>query len=87
MVHHINRKLIATLLFSLLASVGLIIHGIFFDVDFRQIERLTLFGFLLTFVITFPTLLLLEWIFDLDNKEAFKELKARVRKLENIRNK
>ncbi len=81
-IHHINKKLIATLLFAILASIGLIIHGIFFDLDFSQIKRFTLEGFLLTFFVTFPTMLLLEWIFDLENKEEFKLLESKVHKLE-----
>lgn len=81
-IHHVNRKLIATLLFSLLASIVGIIHGVFFDLDFAQIKRLTLEGFIFTFVILFPTLLLLEWIFDINNKSEFKSLESRVARLE-----
>lgn len=81
----VRRKIVATLLFSLLAAVGLIIHGVFFDLDFRELQRLTLEGFILTFVVVFPTLLLLEWIFDLENKEEFKILERRISNLERKR--
>ena len=81
-VHHISKKFIATLLFSILGSTRLVLHGIFFDLDFLQIKRLTIEGFILTFCIVFPTLLLLEWIFNLRNKEEFKIVEKKVKRLE-----
>ena len=78
----IKRKIIATLVFSILASIGAIIHGIFLDLDFSQIQRLSLDGFLVTFLVVFPSLLLLEWIFDLENHEEFKILEKRISKIE-----
>jgi hypothetical protein len=57
---------LGTFLFSLCASIGLIIHGVFFDLDFSQIKRLTIEGFTLTFILTFLGLLILEKIFTLD---------------------
>jgi len=78
----IRRKLLATFLFSLVAAIGLIIHGVFFDLDFQQIERLTIGGFIFTFVLLFFTLLILEKIFDLENHEEFRALEQRVAKLE-----
>jgi amino acid transporter len=77
-----KRKLITTLIFSLIASIGLIIHGVFFDLDFSQIERLSIGGFILTFIMVFGALLIMEKIFDLENHEEFKELEQRVSKLE-----
>ncbi|MBX4196049.1 hypothetical protein KW805_00470 [Candidatus Pacearchaeota archaeon] len=79
---HVKRKVMVTLLFSILASIGGIIHGLFFDVDITQLKRLSLEGFLLTFLVVFPTLLLLEWIFDLEDKEEFKSLEKRISNLE-----
>ena len=84
-IKHINRKLLVTFIVSCLAPAGLIAHGIFFDADFSQIKRVTVEGFILTFLITFPTLLFLEWMFDLNNKKEFKSLEARVRKIEQKR--
>ena len=78
----VKRKFVATLLFSLLASVASIVHGIFFDMDFSQIQRFTVEGFVLTFIVLFPSLLFLEWIFDLEDKEEFKVLESRIGKLE-----
>ena len=81
----LKRKLLATLLFSIISTIGLIIHGVFFDLDFRQLERLTLGGFLFTFILVFITLLILEKIFDLENHEEFIEIEKRVSKLEKKR--
>jgi len=78
----IKRKLLATFIFSLICAIGLIIHGVFFDLDFSQIERLTIGGFIFTFVLLFLTLLILEKIFDLENHAEFIELENRVAKLE-----
>ena len=78
----ITRKILATFLFSILASIAAIIHGTFFDLDMAQIRRLSFEGFLLTFLIVFPSLLLLEWIFDLENHEEFRAIEQRVSKLE-----
>ena len=81
----IKRKVIATLFFSLLASIVSIIHGIFLDVDISQIQRLTVEGFIATFLVVFPSLLFLEWIFDLENHEEFKILEKRITNLEKRR--
>ena len=77
-----RRKLLFTLIFSLVASVLLIIHGIFFDLDFSQIGRLTLEGFLFTFVLSFVALLILERIFTLEEHEEIIKIKKRLKKLE-----
>lgn len=84
-LHSIKRKIIATLIFSVFASIAAIIHGVFIDSDISQIKRLSIEGFVLTFLIVFPGLLFLEWIFDLENKEEFKILERRVKKLEKNR--
>jgi len=78
----VRRKILATFVFSILASVGAIIHGIFLDLDFNQIQRLSIEGFFVTFLVVFPSLLLLEWIFDLENHEEFKIVEKRISKLE-----
>ena len=78
----VKRRLVATLLFSVFASVIGIIHGIFFDLDFSQIKRLSLGGFILTFIVVFVLMLLLEWIFDLENHNEIKNLRKRISKLE-----
>ena len=83
----IKRKILATFLFSLISAIGLIIHGVFFDLDFSQIERLTIGGFALTFILVLSTLLILEKIFDLENHEEFIELERRVKELEKKKQK
>lgn len=78
----IRRKFIATLFFSLITSIIAIIHGIFFDLDLNQLKRLSLESFIVTFIVIFPALLLLEWIFDLENHEQFRTLNDKIRLLE-----
>ncbi len=82
MAKKLKKELIGTLMFSLAASIALIIHGIFFDLDFSQIKRLSIGGFIFTFVLTFLGLRLLERIFTLDENEAISEIKTRLNKLE-----
>lgn len=81
-LNSVKRKFVATFLFSLLASVAGIVHGIFFDMDISQLQRFTVEGFVLTFIVLFPSLLFLEWIFDIEDKEEFKMLENRIGKLE-----
>jgi len=78
----VKRKFVATLVFSLIYSIVVIVHGVFFDANWTEISRLSIEGFLTTFVVVFPSLLLLEWIFDLENSAEFKILERRVKNLE-----
>lgn len=78
----VKRQVLILLVFSLLVSVGAIIHGIFFDLAFEEIKRLTLSGLIFTFVIVFPGVLFLEWVFDINNKKEIEGLKRRIIKLE-----
>ena len=57
-----KRKILATIIFSIIAAVILIVHGLFLDLDITQVSRLTLGGFIATFVLVFVGLLILEWI-------------------------
>ncbi|MCR4327131.1 MAG: hypothetical protein NUV46_00950 [Nanoarchaeota archaeon] len=77
-----KKKLLSTLTFSAVASILLILHGIFFDFDFSQISRITIEGFLFTFILTFLALIILEKIFDLEEHEEIVKLRERVSKLE-----
>jgi len=77
----LKKQVLILLVFSLLISIASIIHGIFFDLDFTQIKRLTLEGLLLTLLVVFPAILFLEWIFDLNNRKKFEELERKLRKL------
>lgn len=78
-----NKKLWATLIFSIVTAVILIVHGIFLDLDPSQIERLTIKGFVITFVMTLIALLILEKIFTLEEDEEIMDLKKRVSRLEH----
>jgi heme/copper-type cytochrome/quinol oxidase subunit 4 len=81
----VKRQVLILLVFSLLVSVGAIIHGIFFDLAFEEIKRLTLSGLIFTLVIIFPGIVFLEWIFDINNKKKYDVLERRIIKLEEKR--
>ena len=83
----IRRKFITTVLFSLIASLFSIVHGIFLDADITQLKRLSIEGFLLTFLVIFPALLLLEWLFNLEDHEEFKIIEKRITILERNKTK
>jgi len=70
---------------SLLLAIAAIIHGVFFDLDFEQIKRLTIGGIIFTLIVVFPVVLFLEWVFDLNNKKKFDEIDKRLNKLEKKR--
>jgi hypothetical protein len=79
-LHFIKKQVLILFVFSILISAASIIHGVFFDLDFSQIQRLTLEGFVLTLFIIFPAILFLEWVFDLNNQKRFEEIERKVRK-------
>jgi len=60
----------------------MIVHGIFLDLDFSQIKRLSLEGFIFTFVLVFIGLLILEKIFNLEEDKEIIKIKKRLNKLE-----
>jgi len=78
----LKKQVLITLIFAALFSIACIIHGIFFDLKWDEIERLTLKGFIFTLIVIFPTLLILEKIFDLNNEKKFEEIEKRIRRLE-----
>ncbi len=78
----VRKQILILFVFSLLVSVGAIIHGIFFDLAWEQVKRLTLGGLIFTFVVVFPGVIFLEWVFDINNRVEMDELRERVRKLE-----
>ncbi|MCK9567986.1 hypothetical protein M0R72_03460 [Candidatus Pacearchaeota archaeon] len=78
--HFVKKQILILFVFSVLVSAASIIHGVFFDLDFSQIQRLTLEGFVLTLVIIFPAILFLEWVFDLNNEERFDSLERKINK-------
>lgn len=75
------KQLWAVLIFSIVLSLASIAHGIFFDLDFSQIQRLTLGGFISTFILVYLGLILLEWIFDLNNKEEMTKINKKINKI------
>ena len=77
-----KRKLLSTFIFSLIASILFIIHGVFFDLDVSQIQRLSVEGFVFTFILTFAGLVILERIFSLDEHEEIVKINGRLGKLE-----
>jgi hypothetical protein len=81
----LKKQVLITLIFAVLVSIASIIHGIFFDLKWTEIERLTLKGFIFTLIVIFPTLLILERIFDLNNEKKFEEIEKRIKKLEKKR--
>ena len=81
-LHPIKRQIIVLFVISVLVAIAGIIHGVFFDLDFEQIKRLTFTGFIFTLVVVFPALILIEYVFDLNNSKKFEELEKRLKKLE-----
>ena len=78
----LKKQIILLLIFSILAAIAGIIHGIFFDLEWNEIKRLTIQGIILTIIVIFPALLILERIFDLNNTKKFNEIEKRLKKLE-----
>ena len=79
-----KKQILYFLIISVFGSVAGIAHGVFFDLEWSQIQRLSLYGIVFTTVIIFPALLLFEYVFDIDNQKEITELKQRVGKLESI---
>ena len=81
-MNFIKKQILILFFFSIIASVASIIHGIYMDLDFMQVKRLTFEGFLFTFFVIFPSVLFLQWVFDLNNKKEIKILEEKIRRLE-----
>ncbi len=76
----IKKQVLVLFVFSILMSIAMIIHGIYIDLDFSQIKRLTIEGLLLTILIIFPAILFLEWIFDMNNKKRLDRIEKMLKK-------
>ena len=76
----IKKQILILFVFSILISIASIIHGIFMDLNFSQIKRLTFEGFILTLFIVFPAILFLEWVFDINNKKKFEEIEKKLKR-------
>ena len=77
----ITKQILILFVFSILAAVAMIIHGIYMDLDFSQIKRLSIEGIILTVLIIFPAILFLEWVFDLNNQQELKKINKKISKL------
>ncbi len=75
----LKKQVLILFVFSLLAAVASILHGIFMDLDFAAAKRLTIEGIVLTVLIVFPAILFLEWVFDLNNKREFEKIKKKIK--------
>ena len=78
-----KRQWLILLVLSIIGAIGGIIHGIYFDLDFTQVKRLSLLGVIFTTVIVFPALLFFEYVFDLNNKKQMKSLKDQIEHLKD----
>ena len=67
---------------AILGAITGIAHGIYFDLDFSQIRRLSVLGVIFTSIFIFPVILFFEYIFDWNNKEEMKRLRERIERLE-----
>ena len=81
----IKKQLLILFVFSFLVSVASIIHGVFFDLQFEQVRRLTIEGLIFTLIVIFPAVVFLEWVFDINNKKNYDRLNQRLIKLEKKR--
>jgi len=80
-----RKKIFATLIFSLIATALMIIHGLFFDLDVSQIKRLSVEGFLFTFILVFIGLIILEKIFNIEEDAEIIGIKRKLRRIEKKR--
>ena len=76
----VKKQVLVLFVFSILVSVAMIIHGVYMDLDFGQIKRLTVEGLLLTILVVFPAILFLEWVFDINNKKRFDKIEMILKK-------
>ncbi len=77
-----KRQILMLFVVAILGAIAGIIHGIYFDLDFSQIRRLSILGVVFTSIIIFPVILFFEYIFDWNNNEEMKMLKERIERLE-----
>ncbi len=85
MKRRFEKKIFATIIFSVVASALMIVHGLFFDLDVSQIKRLSIEGFLFTFVLVFVGLVILEKIFNIEEDSEIVGIKKRIGKIEKMR--
>ena len=49
-----KKQILILFVFSIMVAIAGIIHGIFFDLEWEQIKRLTIEGLILTLIVVFP---------------------------------
>ena len=81
----IKKQVLILFVFSVLMSAGMIVHGVYFDLNMKEIGRLTLEGLLFTVIIIYPAILFIEWVFDMNNKKKFDSLERRIFRLEKLK--
>jgi len=62
-----TNQVVVIAIVSIFISIFLIAHGVFFDLDFSALSRLSIGGVLFTSTFIFAILILLEHLFDLNN--------------------
>jgi hypothetical protein len=77
-----QRKILSTFAFSVVASIAMGIYRILLDLHFFRAKGPSLEGFVLTFVLVFLGLLILEKIFNLGKDKEILRIKERLAKLE-----
>ncbi|MEJ2267571.1 MAG: hypothetical protein P8X70_00655 [Nanoarchaeota archaeon] len=81
-IKFLGKQILIIFVVSVLLAIACIIHGVFFDLNLEQIKRLTIGGLIFTTIVLFPIILVLEWVFDINNKKRFEEIEKRLKKLE-----
>lgn len=78
-----KKQIIALVFFSIIGSVMAISHGVFFDLEVSEIGRLSSGGVIMTAVIVFLSLILIEWVFDMDNRHEIQNLSDEIEEIKN----
>ena len=78
-----KKQILYFFIISVFGSVAGIAHGVFFDLEWDQIGRLSVFGVIFTTIRVIPALLLFGYVFDIDNRAEIEALKSRIEKLES----
>ena len=75
------------LVVTVFGAITAILHGIYFDLDFSQIRRLSIWGVIFTTIVVFPAIIFFEYVFDWNNMEEIRYLTQKIKSLETRLNK
>lgn len=78
-----QKQVIILFLVSIVWAAGAIVHGIYFDLDFDQIKRLSVLGVIFSTIVIFPSILIFEYIFDWNNMDDIRKIHKRLDDLES----